>query len=106
MVRCFVLYRGRLLAGLMPRPRGTSKCALGVLAELVCAFLMVAGAATRMACVPLLITMLVAAFVVHGGDPFKEKKLALPYAAGTFTLMFTGAGKDSINALRKSREDS
>ena len=79
---------------------------LTVMAELLCAALIIFGAATRIACVPLLITMLVAAFVVHGEDPFGDKELALLYAAGTLTLLFTGPGRFSVDAWRKSRTTS
>ena len=48
---------------------------------------------------PLMITMVVAAFVVHGADPFGKKELALLYGAGALTLMLTGAGRLSIDAL-------
>ena len=57
--------------------------ALTVFAEVVCAALLIAGAKTRFAAAPLLFTMLVAAFIVHGGDPFKKQELALLYAAGS-----------------------
>ena len=72
---------------------------LAVLAEVVCAVLIVFGVATRLAAVPLLATMLVAAFIVHGADPFGKKELALLYGAGTLTLMLTGAGRLSVDAL-------
>lgn len=77
--------------------------ALTVFAEVLCALLIIAGAATRLACVPLLITMLVAAFIVHGDDPFGDKEMALLYAAGTLCLLLTGAGKYSIDAWRNSK---
>ena len=73
--------------------------ALTVFAELVCAALIVLGAGTRAAALPLLITMVVAAFVVHGDDPFKKQELALLYAAGTLTLLLTGPGRLSVDAL-------
>ena len=72
---------------------------LAVLAEVVCAVLIVFGVATRLAAVPLLATMLVAASIVHGADPFGKKELALLYGAGALTLMLTGAGRLSVDAL-------
>ena len=71
--------------------------ALAVFAEVVCAALLAVGAATRLAAVPLLITMLVAAFVVHGADPFGKKELALLYGAGALSLLMTGAGRFSVD---------
>jgi putative oxidoreductase len=79
--------------------------ALTAFAEVVCASLLVTGAWTRAAAVPFLITMLVAAFIVHGDDPFKKQELALLYGAGAMTLMLTGAGDFSADAfMRRLRE--
>jgi len=73
---------------------------LAVFAELVCAALIVLGAWTRLVTVPLLITMLVAVFIIHSGDPFGDYELALFYAAGTLALLLTGPGRFSIDGLR------
>ena len=80
---------------------------LTVFSELFCAVLIVVGAATRLASAPLLFTMVVAAFVVHGDDPFSKKELALFYGAGTLTLMLTGAGAYSVDGwlARRRRKD-
>lgn len=75
--------------------------ALAVFAELVCAALIVIGAGTRFAAAPLLFTMLVAAFMIHGDDPFKKQELALLYGAGSLALMLTGAGQFSVDAFIK-----
>jgi len=42
-------------------------------------------------------TMLVAAFFVHGGDPFKVRELALVYFFCSILYMMKGAGKYSID---------
>jgi putative oxidoreductase len=76
---------------------------LAVFAEVVCAVLILFGAATRAAAIPILITMVVAAFIVHGADPFAKKELALLYGAGALTLTLTGAGRFSIDALIDKR---
>ena len=47
--------------------------------------------------IPALITMLVAAFVVHASDPIGTKEKALFYAIAFLALAFTGAGKYSID---------
>ena len=88
-------------AGKFPDPIGlgsSTSLVLAIFAELVCALLLIVGLGTRVAAIPLLITMLVAAFVVHGGDPFAKKELALLYAATFLPLLFTGAGEYSIDA--------
>jgi putative oxidoreductase len=42
--------------------------------------------------------MVVAAFIIHGDDPFAKKEFALLYAIPFLTLVFTGAGKFSLDA--------
>lgn len=73
--------------------------ALAVFAEFFCAIALVIGLKTRWATIPLFITMIVAAFVVHAGDPFKKQEFALLYALGYAALFFTGGGKLSVDAL-------
>lgn len=76
--------------------------ALAVGAEFFCAIAVVLGLFTRLAAIPLLITMLVAAFLVHGNALIKEGELALLYAAAFTLLICTGAGKFSVDGvLRK-----
>lgn len=82
--------------------------AAAVFAEVLCAGLILVGLATRPACIPLLITMAVAAFVVHWGDPLfmgqgAAKEPALLYLAGTAVLLATGPGRYSLDALIGSR---
>ena len=77
--------------------------ALAVFSEVVCAVLLVVGAATRLAAIPLLATMLVAAFVTHAGDPFNKMEPALLYGAGSLTLLLTGAGKYSVDSWWNGR---
>lgn len=77
----------------------TANLALAIGAELVCAALVAVGLFTRVAAVPLMFTMIMAAFVVHGADPFQKKELALLYLAGFTTLAFTGAGRFSVDGV-------
>lgn len=73
--------------------------ALAIFAELFCAAAVGLGLATRLAAVPVVITMLVAAFVVHADDPFQKKEFALLYALPALTLVLTGPGRFSLDAL-------
>ena len=75
----------------------TASLILTVFAEVICATLIVIGFKTKWAAIPLAITMLVAAFVVHGSDPFGKKELALLYAAAYIAIGMLGAGKFSID---------
>jgi putative oxidoreductase len=73
---------------------------LTVFAEFACSILLLLGLVTRLALIPLIITMAVAAFVVHGSDSFGKKEMALIYLVIYVTLFITGPGKYSIyNAL-------
>jgi len=72
---------------------------LTVFAEVVCALLLVIGLATRWAAIPLIITMLVAAFMIHWDDPFGKKEFALLYLIPFVVLLITGAGRYSIDKL-------
>jgi len=89
-------------AGDFPDPLGVGSAlsmALAVFAECFCAALVVVGAATRLAALPLVVTMLVAAAVVHADDPWAKKEFALIYLVPFLTLAFTGAGPFSLDAV-------
>ena len=60
--------------------------------------LLAAGLLTRVAAVFVMITMLVAAFVVHASDPFMKKEFALAYAFAAAALLIAGAGRWSLDA--------
>jgi putative oxidoreductase len=70
---------------------------LTVFAEFFCSMLLIFGVATRFAAIPLLITMLVAALVVHAPDPFMRKELPLLYAAVFLVLIISGPGRYSVD---------
>ena len=91
-----------------PDPIGvgsTPSLALAVFAEFFCAGLVALGLATRAAAVPVVITMLVAALIVHGEDPWQRKELAVLFLSAFVTVILTGPGKFSLDALlmRKAR---
>ena len=95
------------LAGKFPDPIGlgsTTSLVLAVFAEALCGLLIMIGLGTRFAAVPLLITMLVAAFVVHADDPWAKKEFALLYAIPFLTLIFTGGGRFALDSvIRRKR---
>lgn len=70
---------------------------LAVFAEFVCSILVILGLGTRLAVIPLIITMGVAAFIVHSEDPFTRQELPLMYLTGYILLFFTGSGKYSLD---------
>src|SRR5687768_5077962 len=57
------------------------------LSELVGGLLLALGAVTRPAAVAVAATMAVAAFKVHGADPFVRKELALAYGVAALALL-------------------
>ena len=72
-------------------------------AEFVCSILVLVGIGTRFALIPLIITMFVAAFIVHAGDPFSDKELSLFFLL-TYTVLFlTGPGRYSMDKFYRKR---
>jgi len=61
-------------------------------AEVFCSLALILGLRPRFAAIPLLFTMLVAAILVHGADPFQKQELPLVYASIFATLMICGGG--------------
>lgn len=59
--------------------------------------LLIIGVFTRLAAVPAAFTMVVAAFIVHGDDPFAKQEMALLYLTAFLTLIMTGAGRFSVD---------
>lgn len=79
---------------------------LTVFAEVVCSVLILAGLATRLATIPLIVTMLVAALFIHAADPFARQEPALQYLLVYIVLLLGGSGKYSLDYLllgKKSR---
>ena len=70
---------------------------LTIFAEFFCSIAILFGFFTRYATVPLIITMLVAIFVIHGDDPWKKQEFATLYLVPYFTLLFTGSGRYSVD---------
>ncbi len=96
------------LAGTFPDPFGAGSATslyLAIFAEVVCSALLVVGAATRLALVPLVITMAVAFFAVHGGALSGEHsgELAFIYMGGYLALLLCGPGRYSVDHLIQRR---
>ncbi len=86
-------------------PEATLVLAAG--AEGVCSVLIALGLLTRPAAAAVLVTMLVAAFGVHGEDPLAVKETALLYAIPALTLVLTGPGPISLDRfLWRSKKKS
>ncbi|MDE3740581.1 DoxX family protein [Maribacter polysaccharolyticus] len=70
---------------------------LTVIAEFICPILIIIGFKTRWMAVPVAFTMFVAAFIVHGADPFGTKEKAVLYLVFFVTIILLGPGKFSID---------
>ncbi len=87
-----------------PDPIGlgaTLSLILVVLAEFLCAVLVLIGFKVRWTALPIIITMLVAAFVIHGSDPFGKKEFPLLYVFGFSAIALLGAGKFAVDRYKK-----
>lgn len=85
-----------------PIPQLPNEVALGlaVFAEVVCAGLIAIGLLTRLAAFILVINMSVAFFMVHKASLIPgpaSGELALMYLGGFLVLLFTGAGRFSVD---------
>ena len=70
------------LSAAFPDPLGVGggvSLALAIFGEVVCSVGFIAGLFYRLALIPMIFTMCVAFFAVHGGDPFAARELALAY---------------------------
>ena len=72
---------------------------LAALAEFFCALLVALGVKTRYCAIPLVITMLVAALLVHADDPWGKKEFALLYAIPFAALVLAGGGRYTLESL-------
>ncbi|MEM1320563.1 MAG: DoxX family protein [Bacteroidota bacterium] len=89
-----------------PDPIGlgaTAALSLSVFIELGCALLILIGLGTRLATLPLIFAMLVAAFVIHGYDPLPQKELALVYLFAYLAIFFLGPGRYSVDSVLQNR---
>lgn len=82
----------------------TLSLALTVSSELLCAAMIALGLFTRLASIPLIISMSVAFFVVHGPDPFQKKELAFLYLVAFILTFIFGPGKYSLDKIFRSVE--
>ena len=77
---------------------------LAVFAEFVCSIFIILGLFTRLAAGFLLITMFIAAFMVHGADPFADREMSLLYATIYLLIVAIGAGKISVDYMIEKRK--
>lgn len=72
---------------------------MAVFAEVLCSFLIIIGLGTRLASIPLIITMTVAVTYAHAGDPFGTKEKPLVFILVFLMLLVFGSGRYSVDGL-------
>ena len=72
---------------------------LAIFAEIFCSLFLVLGLFTRLAVIPLIITMLVIILGVNAGKPLIESDQALIYLSAYLVLLLCGPGKISVDGL-------
>ncbi|HEY9364831.1 MAG TPA: DoxX family protein [Chitinophagaceae bacterium] len=77
----------------------TVSLGLVIVAEVVCSIFILLGLGTRLAVIPIMITMLVAVFHVHGADPFAKQEMGLHFLLVYVFLLIMGSGKYSMDNL-------
>jgi putative oxidoreductase len=70
---------------------------LTVFAEFFCSLLLILGLVTRLALIPLIVTMFVAIFIVLRNTPIAEKDTAILYAIIFLVILLLGPGRYSID---------
>ena len=79
----------------------TATLILDLIGEVVAPIFILIGYKTQLASIPSIITMFVAAFVIHAADPFGVKEKALLFLVGFLVIFLMGAGKYSIDGFKK-----
>lgn len=71
--------------------------ALAIFAEVICAAGFITGTLYRLALIPMIFTMCVAFFSIHGGDPFAARELSMLYLAVFVLLWAAGPGRYAVD---------
>ena len=90
------------LSAAFPDPLGVGggvSLALAIFGEVVCSAGFIAGLFYRLALIPMIFTMCVAFFAVHGGDPFAARELALAYLSVYVLMYAAGPGLYAADTL-------
>lgn len=77
----------------------TASLALAVFAEFFCGLFLIIGLFTRLASVPLLITMCVVVFKIADIDVFGKAESATLFGAAFLTILLLGPGKISVDGM-------
>ena len=75
----------------------TTTLILVLIAEIICPVMIIVGYKTRLAVIPPIILMLVAAFIVKAGTAFEARELALLYLVSFVVMGLLGPGRLSVD---------
>jgi putative oxidoreductase len=81
----------------------TVSLTLTIFAEVICSLFILLGLGTRIAAIPLIITMVVAVLYVHGADPIAKQEPGIHYMLTYVLLLIMGSGKYSVDHLLTTR---
>lgn len=77
---------------------------LVVFAEFFCSLFLIIGLFTRWSCIPLIITMIVATWIINGGKGFIFQEKSFVYLISYTSLLISGGGYFSLDYLFFSRK--
>lgn len=70
---------------------------LAIIGEVIAPVLIIIGLKTKLAAIPAMITMGVAAFMIHAADPIGKKEHALLYLIAFLAIFLAGPGRFSVD---------
>lgn len=77
----------------------TTSLALVVFAEFFCSLLLIIGLFTRWCCIPLIITLIVATWIINGGKGFVFQEKCFIYLISYISLLNAGGGYFSLDCF-------
>ena len=79
----------------------TTSLILTLIGEVVAPIFIIIGFKTKLATIPSIITMAVAAFIVHAKDDLGTKEHALLFLLAFVAIFLAGAGKYSVDGMKQ-----
>jgi putative oxidoreductase len=88
------------MSAVFPDPLGVGSAvslSLAIFGEMLCSLAFIFGILYRLSMIPMMFTMCVAFFVIHGGDPFSARELPLAYLVVFILMYIAGPGKYAVD---------